>query len=110
MTAHSAAETIDELRATLYQNGLLPADVIPRFNFKIGWCNNYDNLFAAKYQSVTNIAEIINRAVTSRRVLLHARGGGAKTIILSRLIKEHVPDGVVPIWVDLKRWTVADYT
>lgn len=111
MTAQkSAPEIVEELRGTLDRGGLLPADFEPRFNFRIGWCKNYDDLLALKCQPTTEIEEIIERAVTVRRVLLHARGGGAKTVILSRLIKEHVPDGVLPIWIDLKRWTVADYT
>src|SRR5689334_12373315 len=109
MQRQSTTELVQELRKTLREDASLSADPLPRFKFRIGWFKNYDDLLSLKCESITEIAEIESRAVNHRRVLLHARGGGAKTVILHRLLMHHVPDEVLAIWVDLKKWTVDNY-
>jgi len=58
---------------------------------------------------VTDVSELHERAKRSGRVILCARGGGAKTVILHRLAKRAFHSGDVPVLVNLKKWTEPLY-
>src|SRR2546426_678256 len=95
----------DELAAALEQ---LP-DPQPPFGYRIGWSTDYAALFRRAFVSETGTEEIVRRALASGRVLLHARGGSGKTIVLVRLLKDSLGKNRAAIFVDLRRWTPADY-
>jgi len=81
----------------------------PVFEVKLGWSEDYSKLFQGEFVEQTDIMALVHKTVATGRTLLIARGGGAKTIILHRLIPSVVNLGIVPVFVDLKNWSGEDY-
>ncbi len=84
-------------------------DPQPPFDLIVGWSADYDKLFAGIFDKKTAIAEVLDESLASGRVLLTGRGGGAKSVILSRLAKAALAQGSLPVLVTLKEWTAPDY-
>lgn len=89
-------------------------DPQPPFEFQIGWGNDYNQLFEAqqnpgRFSAVDNPASLLSRALSHGRVLIHARGGSAKTVILHRLMQQQLGKDILPVWIELKRWMTSDY-
>jgi hypothetical protein len=97
---------VDELREKLegYYNDPNMEDPKPPFDFKIGWCADYDRLFTGESDSETSIESLENLDKVGNRLILSARGGAAKTTILRRLARTLLKRGAIPIMLDLKRW------
>lgn len=85
------------------------ADPEPRFSYRVAWSGDYNLLFRGMSSDVTDVSELHERAKRSGRVILCARGGGAKTVILHRLAKRAVQAGEAPVLVNLKKWTEPLY-
>lgn len=96
---------MEELRAALSEL----ESPTPQFNFMLGWPPDYNTLFEGVYDETADVYQIIERAVQSGRLLLTARGGGAKSAILVRVAKHAVREGVFTVLVRLKGWTALHY-
>ena len=83
----------------------LEAEPKPEFPFSVGWCSGYDNLIEARVESTVDAYNLADEALRSGRVILSARGGGAKTVLMHRIARKIVKDGKAVVIVDLKRWT-----
>ena len=82
----------------------------PVFRFTIGWSRSYDALFGGQFADFGLIDSITTNALNSGRVLLSGRGGGAKSTIILRLIREALEGAhIVPILIDLKSWQAENY-
>jgi hypothetical protein len=102
------------LQTELRQKSNEIPDPQPPFQFQIGWSNDYDQLFESqekpdKFSAIEEPDSLVTRALSNGRVLLHARGGSAKTVILGRLIRRNLTEQFLPVWIDLKRWLTPDY-
>jgi len=105
--AISLSDLHSELRSAL---DAPPAEPQPPFDFRIGWCGSYEDLFTSRIQVRTEPGVLFARALENGRVLLHARGGSAKTSIFRRLMREILGPRCLPVWINLRRWTTPDYT
>lgn len=76
----------------------------PRFDFKIRWAADYDNLFRNRGLFETAPSVLLDRAFKRGRVLLQAAGGTGKTSILSRLRRESAELRIAALYIDLRRW------
>ena len=57
-------------------------DPKPRFTFHLGWAESYDALFRSEFSEQSEVTALIKIALDSGRVILHARGGAGKTVLL----------------------------
>ena len=80
-----------------------------QFSINTGWAENYEDLFSAAYTHVLREEEILDRVLKQGRAILSGRAGDGKTWLLRRRYKEILDRGDVPILLDLKQWTHADY-
>lgn len=81
----------------------------PVFSVLTGWSRSYDNIFAGEFDWVTSEDGILDRALSAGRAILSGRGGDGKTWLLRRLFSRALDRGIVPVFIDLKQWTGADY-
>ena len=79
----------------------------PRFNLQVGQVQSYDEMFVGKPSALIAEIDLIGAAIKSGRVLVSARGGGAKTVMLGRIAKRVSKLGGLPIFLSLKEWTQA---
>src|SRR5437870_2048523 len=105
----SHRDDLDRLRREAHAVVASLPEPTPPFTFSIGWSETYDDLFTASFVEVTDIHALMDRALDAGRVILHARGGAAKTVILHRVMRRAVRQDVLPILIDLKAWTLPDY-
>jgi hypothetical protein len=101
-------QALEELKASalkVLDSFLAPT---PVFQLNIGWATSYDDLFAKRVRQ-TPEADVLQTAVAKGRVLLTGRGGGGKSCMLRRIARQALDQGVVPVLVDLRNWTGADY-
>lgn len=89
-------------------------DPQPPFQFQIGWSDDYNQLFESqenfsRFSAIEGPDSLVTRALSDGRVLLHARGGSAKTVILRRLMRRHLDHQFLPVSIDLKRWLTPHY-
>lgn len=82
----------------------------PRFNFLVGWSADYDSLFEESFTEKTGIEVVLKKSYDAGRVLLCAKGGGGKTVIMHRLARLALDEGALPVLLDLKRWTARHYS
>ncbi|MCY1163825.1 hypothetical protein D9M73_36860 [compost metagenome] len=82
--------------------------VSPPFEIQIQWSRSYDELFA-KSGEVTTEKVVLERLLARGRCILAGRGGAGKTQLLYRTIRYSLEQGFVPILINLKDWTSADY-
>jgi len=80
----------------------------PVFDLKLGWCRSYDELFDSEFTEGDE-RELLGVVVNSGRVILSGRGGSGKTQLLMRLCRKAVDEGMLPVYINLKRWSGADY-
>lgn len=82
----------------------------PPFQVLIGWSDDYDSLLASEFRHRTDRHALIDVARREGRVLLSGRGGSGKTVLMRRLVARSLQDdGLVPVFVDLKRWSGLHY-
>jgi len=84
-------------------------DPQPVFELRIGWGSDYNAVFRGTFAEETAVDVLAARALSHGRVLLHAPGGGGKTVILTRLLRQSIGANRAAFYVDLRRWTPADY-
>lgn len=80
----------------------------PLFSLQVGWAADYESLFRGDYNEETDASELLRR-LSYGRLLISARGGGAKTIMLRRIAKEAHGLGTIPLLVSLNGWTGRTY-
>lgn len=80
----------------------------PAFSLELGWAIDYKNLFGGDYIEKSDASTVLER-IRHGRVLISARGGGAKSVLLRRIAKKASQAGMIPILVSLKEWTGKDY-
>ncbi|QQO33190.1 HEAT repeat domain-containing protein [Bradyrhizobium diazoefficiens] len=83
-------------------------DEKPTFALRLGWSHNYDDLFAGIH-SETDENGLLNKLLQKGKVLIAGRGGGGKTHLLYRTMKRAAAVELIPIFIDLKKWSGADY-
>lgn len=94
----------------------------PPFMFRVRWANHYDDLLSADFGTPahattsqshrpdeTQLDDLLPRALASGRVFLLGQGGAGKTVVLSRLFRSALEQSLLPIYVNLKHWTSADF-
>jgi len=81
---------------------------LPSFSLELGWAADYKDLFGGKYSERSAASAIVEK-IRYRRLLVSARGGGAKTVLLRRIAKQALGLGIIPILVSLKGWTGRNY-
>ncbi len=96
---------LSELRGELTK---LP-EPSPPFAFTVGWADTFDHILRGDPTQKTGINDLISTAENSGRVILQAKGGGAKTEILRRLARQLCKrPSTLAIIIDLKRWSAPD--
>src|SRR5438093_1613144 len=95
---------VEELRSRLEA---LPAPT-PVFDLHVGFAGEYDRLFSGDFSESAPASAILDRALNFGRLLLTGQGGGAKTVILTRIAKAAIVREIATILVTLKEWTSAD--
>lgn len=80
----------------------------PPFCIDIGWAENYDQLFAGNTET-TSESQVLVRTLAKGRCIIVGRGGGGKTQLLYRTMRAAGHQGALPVLIDLKLWTQADY-
>lgn len=80
----------------------------PPFEIQIQWSSSYDELFA-KSGEVTSEDAVLERVLTRGRCILAGRGGAGKTQLLYRTIRLAHEQGILPVLINLRDWTSADY-
>lgn len=80
-----------------------------QFSVQTGWAQSYSDIFAAHFTRVLHEEEILDSVLKRGRAILAGRGGDGKTWLLRRLYKQVLDRGDIPVLLDLKQWTGADY-
>jgi hypothetical protein len=81
----------------------------PQFSIRTGWADAYGDIFSEKFKQVLDEKEIIGSVLDRGRAIISGRGGDGKTWLLRRLYMEILKRGDMPVFLDLKQWTGADY-
>lgn len=81
----------------------------PVFSVLTRWSRSYHDIFAGEAGVTLREDEVLDHALSAGRAILCGRGGDGKTWLLRRLFKRAVDTAIVPIFIDLKQWTGADY-
>ena len=79
----------------------------PKFNLQVGRVRSYDDMFFGTSEELITENDLIGEALKNGRVLIAARGGGAKTVMLNRIAKKALKSNSLPILLSLKDWTQA---
>lgn len=81
----------------------------PVFSVLTRWSHSYDDIFANDLGVTLREEQILDHSLSAGRAILSGRGGDGKTWLLRRLFRRAIEAGVVPVFIDLKQWTGADY-
>lgn len=81
----------------------------PVFSLRTRWSRCYDDIFADERGTMLREDEVLDHSLSTGRAILSGRGGDGKTWLLRRLFRRAIDGGIVPIFIDLKQWTGADY-
>ena len=99
-----------EDRVTDFRNPISQLnDPTPTFEILVGWSKNYNGIFSSKFDRVEDARSILVHVVECGRVLVTGRGGGAKTVVLTRIAKLALEKNIFTAFVTLKGWTANDY-
>lgn len=85
-----------------------PLDQV-QFSIETGWAQSYTEIFAGKFERLLQEEKILESVLNRGRAIIAGRGGDGKTWLLRRLYKQVHDRGEVPVLLDLKQWTGADY-
>lgn len=80
----------------------------PVFDLHVGWSHSYEDLFRGKHVSVTAIGDLIAGALSTGRLMLCGKGGSGKTTTMHRLGIQALEAGILPLFIDLHRWSAED--
>jgi hypothetical protein len=81
----------------------------PQFSVQTGWAETYDDIFSARFKQILDEDHILVSVLGRGRAILSGRGGDGKTWLLRRLYMQILRRGDMPVFLDLKQWTGADY-
>lgn len=81
----------------------------PAFSLMTRWSRSYDDIFGGELGTTLREDEVLDHSLSTGRAILSGRGGDGKTWLLRRLFKRAIDAGIVPVFIDLKQWTGADY-
>src|ERR1700722_2132011 len=90
-------------KAARHKLSKLP-DEKPTFALRLGWSHNYDDLFAGIH-SETDEKGLLGKLFEKGKVIIGGRGGGGKTHLLYRTMKRATAVELIPIFIDLKKWS-----
>lgn len=80
-----------------------------QFSLRTGWAKDYSDLFAGTFSETVDENRILDSVLGKGRALLCGRGGDGKTWLLRRLYRQALKQGILPVLMDLRQWTGADY-
>jgi GTPase SAR1 family protein len=80
-----------------------------QFSLETGWSTNYEEIFSGNFSRVLSENTILDNVLQQGRAILIGRGGDGKTWLLRRLYRQALDRGDMPVLLDLKQWTSADY-
>src|SRR5262245_6320744 len=80
----------------------------PDCPFKIGWAASYEDVFSGRLGTPHDARAILEMRLSNRRIVLTGRGGGGKTVVLTRLARMSLHMRVLPVIIDLVNWTAQD--
>ena len=80
-----------------------------QFSIETGWAKTYEDLFSGNFSQLLREENILDIVLKEGRAILAGRAGDGKTWLLRRLYKQALDQGKVPVLLDLKKWTGADY-
>jgi hypothetical protein len=80
-----------------------------QFSIRTGWAETYEDIFACRFRQVLDEEKILDSVLNRGRAILAGRGGDGKTWLLRRLYMQVLERGDMPLFLDLKQWTGADY-
>lgn len=80
-----------------------------QFSVTTGWAPTYRDIFASHFTRVLQEPEILSSVLKRGRAIIAGRAGDGKTWLLRRLFKQALEQGAVPVLLDLKQWSGADY-
>src|SRR6185312_3137662 len=83
-------------------------DPQPIFDLRVGFANDYDELFSGTFVKSVAASDVLEDALSAGRLLLSGPGGGAKTVILTRIAKMAGDRKIATVFVTLREWTSAD--
>jgi HEAT repeats len=81
----------------------------PVFSLRTLWSRSYDDIFGGELGTILREDEVLDHSLSTGRAILSGRGGDGKTWLLRRLFKRAIDAGIVPVFIDLKQWTGANY-
>lgn len=81
----------------------------PAFSLLTRWSRSYDDIFAGELGTTLREDDVLDHSLSMGRAILSGRGGDGKTWLLRRLFRRATDAGIVPVFIDLKQWTGADY-
>ncbi len=99
---------LEEVAVSLRERVEALPDPQPAFDLRVGWAADYDGLFEGRCISTGDAGSILTQAQEFGRVLVVGRGGGAKTVLLTRAAKLSFEKGLAAVFIALKDWTSAD--
>jgi hypothetical protein len=111
MTGPNLVQQVDVLRQSVeaYLDSSRELEPTPSFAYSVGWFENYESLFQGEASTTTGIEAISDLAISTGRVLISGKGGGAKTVVIRRLMRQCLKEKTVPAVLDLKKWTSLQY-
>lgn len=111
MTGPNFAKQVNVLRQSVeaYLDSSAELEPTPSFTYSVGWFENYESLFQGDASTTSGIEAISERAISTGRVLMSGKGGGAKTVVIRRLMRRCLKENNVPAILDLKKWTSLQY-
>jgi hypothetical protein len=85
------------------QQLLAPLDN-PPFEYSVSFADTYDDLFSGHLEPSVPIEELLERAASRGRVLIHAPAGSGKSRVLTQLF-DTAARGALALFVNLRDWT-----
>jgi hypothetical protein len=108
-TAVDQVSPLEALRAEAERTAEGLKNPEPPFEFALASADSYPALFTGDGLHSMDESELLKYATDTGRVVLSARGGSGKTVLLGRIFRQALKSGAVPVYIDLKQWTPPDY-
>jgi hypothetical protein len=107
----SSKQPVNGLKKSVaaYLDASLQLEPTPQFRLSVGWFLSYEALFQGKPNETTPIEDLVNRSIATGRVLISGKGGGAKSVVIRRLMRKTLESPNLPVVFDLKKWTSIHY-
>jgi hypothetical protein len=109
--AQGSSKQVDALKAsvTAYLDASPQSEPSPQFRLSVGWFMTYEALFQGNPTETTPIEDLVKRSIVTGRILISGKGGGAKSVVIRRLMRKTLESPNLPVVFDLKKWTSIHY-